>query len=234
MFSLAAALGSEQLLFLFDEPTTGLHFHDVAKLLGAFERLLAAGHSLLVIEHNLDVIRAADWIIDLGPEGGEAGGRLIAAGTPDAMMRNGASHTGRALADDASARDRLAAAGRLRVADAADAAPVTQRMLVPTREAIVVHKAREHNLRDVDVEIPRERFTVVTGVSGSGKSTLAFDIVFAEGQRRYLESLNAYARQFVQPASRPRGRRDLRYPAHGRDRATHEPRRPQEHGRDAD
>ena len=172
----------------------------MAKLLGAFERLLAAGHSLLVIEHNLDVIRAADWIIDLGPEGGEAGGRLIAAGTPEAMMRNGASHTGRALADDASARDRLAAASRLQVADSTVA---TQRLPAPPREAIVVHKAREHNLRDVDVEIPRERFTVVTGVSGSGKSTLAFDIVFAEGQRRYLESLNAYARQFVQPASRP-------------------------------
>ena len=111
-------------------------------------------------------------------------------------MRNGASHTGRALADTASARDRLAAASRLRVEDSTVA---TQRLPAPPREAIVVHKEREHNLRDVDVEIPRERFTVVTGVSGSGKSTLAFDIVFAEGQRRYLE-----------------------------------PRRPQEHGRDAD
>jgi excinuclease ABC subunit A len=194
-----AEKGNAPTLFLFDEPTTGLHFHDVAKLLGAFERLLAAGHSLLVIEHNLDVIRAADWIIDLGPEGGEAGGRLIAAGTPADLMRNAASHTGRALADDASARDRLAAAGRRRVADVA----ATQRLPAPPRESIVVHRAREHNLRDIDVEIPRDRFTVVTGVSGSGKSTLAFDIVFAEGQRRYLESLNAYARQFVQPASRP-------------------------------
>ena len=69
--------------------------------------------------------------------------------------------------------------------------------------AIRVHNAREHNLKNIDVEIPRNQFTVVTGVSGSGKSTLAFDIVFAEGQRRYLESLNAYARQFVQPASKP-------------------------------
>ena len=187
-------------LFLFDEPTTGLHFDDVAKLLGAFERLLAAGHSLLVIEHNLDVIRAADWIVDLGPEGGEAGGRLVAAGTPDAVMRNPASHTGRALVEHAEERARIVAEGRRRVADAPD---VTQRLPSPPREAIVVHNAREHNLRGVNVEIPREQFTVVTGVSGSGKSTLAFDIVFAEGQRRYLESLNAYARQFVQPAARP-------------------------------
>ena len=104
----------------------------------------------------------------------------------------------------------------------------------PLRESIRVHNAREHNSKNIDVEIPRDGFTVVTGVSGSGKSTLAFDIVFAEGQRRYLESLNAYARQFVQPASTARRRRHLRHSADGRDRAAHEPRRPQEHGRDAD
>ena len=72
-----------------------------------------------------------------------------------------------------------------------------------TGTAVVIHNAREHNLKNIDVEIPRDRFTVITGVSGSGKSTLAFDILFNEGQRRYLESLNAYARQFVQPAARP-------------------------------
>src|SRR5690606_33221476 len=68
---------------------------------------------------------------------------------------------------------------------------------------ISVHKAREHNLKNIDVTLPRDKLTVITGVSGSGKSTLAFDLIFGEGQRRYLESLNAYARQFVQPASRP-------------------------------
>ena len=81
--------------------------------------------------------------------------------------------------------------------------PAPLRVADRARDAIVVHRAREHNLRDVDVSIPRDGMTVVTGVSGSGKSTLAFDIVFAEGQRRYLESLNAYARQFVQPSARP-------------------------------
>ena len=84
-------------LFLFDEPTTGLHFDDVAKLLRAFRRLIDAGHSLLVIEHNLDVVRAADWIIDLGPEGGNAGGAVVCVGTPAQVKRVAASHTGRAL-----------------------------------------------------------------------------------------------------------------------------------------
>jgi excinuclease ABC subunit A len=187
-------------LFLFDEPTTGLHFDDVAKLLGAFRRLLDAGHSLVVIEHNLDVIRAADWIIDLGPEGGERGGTLVAEGTPGEIMRREDSHTGRALVEFEAERQRARTAGR---ADLPQLPSPRPRLEEPAREAIVVHKAREHNLRDVDVAIPRSGMTVVTGVSGSGKSTLAFDIVFAEGQRRYLESLNAYARQLVQPAGRP-------------------------------
>ena len=84
-------------LFMFDEPTTGLHFDDVAKLMRAFRKLLAAGHSLIVIEHNLDVISAADWLIDLGPEGGDGGGEIVAAGTPDDVIANARSHTGREL-----------------------------------------------------------------------------------------------------------------------------------------
>ena len=185
-------------LFLFDEPTTGLHFEDIARLLGAFRRLLDAGHSLIVIEHNLDVIRAAEWIVDLGPEGGEAGGTVVACGTPDDLSRYATSHTGRALADYRAAMDGVAPA----VAAVAEPRPaVAPRAAAP--RAITVRNAREHNLRGIDVDIPRDAFTVVTGVSGSGKSTLAFDILFNEGQRRYLESLNAYARQFVQPASRP-------------------------------
>jgi excinuclease ABC subunit A len=195
----APRLGS---LFLFDEPTTGLHFDDVAKLLGAFRRLLDAGHSLLVIEHNLDVIRAADWIIDLGPEGGAAGGEVVSCGTPTQIMCDVASHTGRALSEaDNSGYAVRDTDGAIRYADGSLDGRDTLRPSIPS--AIEIHGAREHNLKNLDVKLGLNKFTVITGVSGSGKSTLAFDILFAEGQRRYLESLNAYARQFVQPASRP-------------------------------
>jgi excinuclease ABC subunit A len=185
----------ERILFLFDEPTTGLHFADIAVLLSAFRELLAGGHSVVVIEHNLDVIAAADWIIDLGPEGGERGGELVCAGTPAEVTAVRASHTGRAL-------KAYARAGNGEAKSAAPQRAGTGRRNLDDR-FIHILRAREHNLRNLDVRIPRDAFTVITGVSGSGKSTLAFDILFAEGQRRYLESLNAYARQFVQPATRP-------------------------------
>jgi excinuclease ABC subunit A len=208
-------------LFLFDEPTTGLHFDDVAKLLRALRKLLAVGHSLIVIEHNLDVIRAADWIVDLGPEGGDAGGELVCAGTPAEVRAHATSHTGKALREYELALTAPSPSqgeggdGGQRTAGANGAHPHPSppphrgrenssphpSLLAP--HCIHVHNAREHNLKNIDVEIPRNRFTVVTGVSGSGKSTLAFDLIFAEGQRRYLESLNAYARQFVQPATKP-------------------------------
>ncbi|HXC48428.1 MAG TPA: excinuclease ABC subunit UvrA [Candidatus Sulfotelmatobacter sp.] len=89
---------NQGILYILDEPTTGLHFDDIAKLLGAFRRLLESGASLLVIEHNLDVIKSADWLIDMGPEGGDQGGKIIATGTPEQVARNAQSHTGRYLA----------------------------------------------------------------------------------------------------------------------------------------
>jgi excinuclease ABC subunit A len=84
-------------LYILDEPTTGLHFHDIALLLRVLHRLRDHGNTVVVIEHNLDVIKTADWIIDLGPEGGDGGGRIVAEGTPEEIARNGASHTGRYL-----------------------------------------------------------------------------------------------------------------------------------------
>ncbi|VTU40607.1 Excinuclease ABC subunit A [Variovorax sp. PBS-H4] len=187
-------------LFLFDEPTTGLHFDDIARLMRALRKLLDAGHSLVVIEHNLDVIRASDWLIDLGPEGGEGGGQVVAVGTPEQVRENGASLTGAALVD----YELAIGPGAYKVAErAARAYAVRARQQAAGREAIQIVHAREHNLKNLSVDIPRGKFSVVTGVSGSGKSTLAFDILFNEGQRRYLESLNAYARSIVQPAGRP-------------------------------
>ncbi|TFH70831.1 excinuclease ABC subunit A [Gammaproteobacteria bacterium LSUCC0112] len=191
-----SAAASKGILFLFDEPTTGLHFHDIHVLLKAFRKLMDAGHSLLIIEHNLDVIRAADWLIDIGPEGGADGGQLIASGTPGWFSAHAQGHTADALLQYEQELQR-SKSGKLPVTSTGSGHTVKR------EAAIQIHHAREHNLKNVDVSIPWNKFTVVTGVSGSGKSTLAFDIVFAEGQRRYLESLNAYARQFVQPAARP-------------------------------
>ncbi|MFN4350666.1 MAG: excinuclease ABC subunit UvrA [Hylemonella sp.] len=199
-------VGKKGTLFLFDEPTTGLHFDDIAKLMRALRKLLDAGHSLLIIEHNLDVMRASDWLIDLGPEGGDAGGELVAVGTPEEVRLHPSSHTGRALREYALAMGEVhevqeGAARFIPQAFTPGHKPVRVKSLAP--DAIQIVNAKEHNLKSLSVNIPRGKFNVITGVSGSGKSTLAFDILFNEGQRRYLESLNAYARSIVQPAGRP-------------------------------
>lgn len=203
------ALAKKGTLFLFDEPTTGLHFDDIAKLMRSLRKLLEAGHSLIVIEHNLDVMRAADWLIDLGPEGGDGGGHVVVAGPPEQVREHPSSHTALALrqyaevfgeadAEVAPAVRDVSATYLARAAQSAAARPPTK-----TRDAIQIVNAKEHNLKNLSVDIPRGQFNVISGVSGSGKSTLAFDILFNEGQRRYLESLNAYARSIVQPAGRP-------------------------------
>jgi excinuclease ABC subunit A len=182
-------------LFIFDEPTTGLHFEDIHTLMRALQRLLEQGHSLLVIEHNMEVIKSADYLIDLGPEGGEAGGAVVAYGTPEEVSQCTASYTGQFLRHYLS----QAATDVYQLAHPqAPALPVST-----NNHAIAISGARHHNLKNIDVRIPRDQLVVITGLSGSGKSTLAFDIVFAEGQRRYMESLSAYARQFLQPLSRP-------------------------------
>ncbi len=197
-------LANKGTLFLFDEPTTGLHFEDISKLMRALRKLMDVGHSLLIIEHNLDVIRASDWLIDLGPEGGEAGGQVCAVGTPDDVKQHPSSHTGLALREYDSAMGLGDNVVREKGRNYAHATPVvTMAAKTPHADSIQIVNAKEHNLKSLSVNIPRGKFSVVTGVSGSGKSTLAFDILFNEGQRRYLESLNAYARSIVQPAGRP-------------------------------
>ena len=179
---LARFLGRRSLarqLIVLDEPTTGLHPADVHGLLVVLDRLVRAGATVVVVEHNLDLIRAADWVVDLGPGSGPDGGRLIYAGAPEGLTAVDASRTGQALLEEADLRPhrRSRKAGRRR------------------DEAITIRNARAHNLQGVDVDIPKGRFSVVTGVSGSGKSSLVIDVLESEARRRFLESLSLYERQ---------------------------------------
>ncbi len=180
-------------LLILDEPTTGLHFSDIENLLGVFGKLVDSGHSLLVIEHNLDVIKSADWIIDLGPEAGKHGGRLVAAGPPEEV----------ATLDTPTADYLREALSPARPRRAAPSSPAPQILGVGTENSITLRGARHHNLKNISLDIPRDRFVVISGLSGSGKSTLAFDILFAEGQRRFLDSMSAYARQFAEQLEKP-------------------------------
>jgi len=187
-------------LFILDEPTTGLHFEDIRLLLAVLQRLVDQGDSLVVIEHNLEVLKCADWIIDLGPEAEREGGRIVAEGTPEKIAATPASHTGKFLLPKLSSRK---SSGRVRETASAYGNARALRRLDAMPQAIQIRGARHHNLKNISVDIALNEMTVVTGLSGSGKSTLAFDLLFAEGQRRYLDSLNAYARQFVEQLERP-------------------------------
>jgi excinuclease ABC subunit A len=183
-------------LYVLDEPTTGLHFADIDMLLKVLHGFADQGNTVLVVEHNLDVVKTADWIIDIGPEGGAGGGELIGAGTPEQLIVDSKkksakrSHTAEALAP------LLSGAGHVALAKA-------KKKPVKEVKAIEVRGASQHNLRNVDASIPRDQMTVFCGPSGSGKSSLAMDTIYAEGQRRYVESLGSYARQFVGQLQKP-------------------------------
>ncbi|HOI96140.1 MAG TPA: excinuclease ABC subunit UvrA [Syntrophobacter fumaroxidans] len=183
-------------LFILDEPTTGLHPHDLQKLVVVLRRLVDLGHSVLVVEHNLDFLKSCDWLIDLGPGGGEHGGEVVATGPPEVVAAHPESCTGRFL------REKLEGAPGAR----AEAAPFDPgedgASGSPSRE-IVIRGAREHNLQVDEIRLPRNEMIVLTGLSGSGKSSLAFDVLFAEGQRRYLECLSAYVRQYFKIMEKP-------------------------------
>lgn len=207
------AKGSHHAMILIDEPTTGLHRADVKRLIDVLQKLVDAGHSLIVIEHNIDLLKCADWIIEIGPEAGSGGGRIVAEGTPEqiaattcetaaylrvALNERGTSNVKHRTSNEAT----RAVAEAQKPFGTKDQILNIGRSLFDVRRSLEVIGAREHNLKNVSVTIPHRKMSVITGVSGSGKSSLAFDVVFAEGQRRFMESMSAYARQFVEQMPR--------------------------------
>ena len=178
-------------IILIDEPTTGLHMQDVEQLISTLKRIVAKGHSVIVVEHNLQVLRAADWILEMGPGAGKEGGKLVASGTPENFKKKNTA-TSRLLFPHLSASNLI------------NSKKNTPTKHIPKGSFLHVVGAKENNLRNLELKIPHHKFVVVTGPSGSGKSSLAFDVVFAEGQRRFMESMSAYARQFVQQMPKPK------------------------------
>lgn len=174
-------------LYLLDEPTTGLHWHDINQLLPLLQRLVDKKNTLIVIEHNLDLIKTADWVIDLGPSGGEGGGKLIGADSPEKIAKL-KTPTGIALQELFSEKTR----------------DLFHPDTPPKEDVIRIKKASQNNLKAVSAKIPRGSITVFTGPSGSGKTSLAFETIYAEGQRRYIDSLSPYVRQFVKALPRPK------------------------------
>jgi excinuclease ABC subunit A len=167
-------------LFVLDEPSSGLHASDVAVLLSGLQQLVAQGSSVWIVEHELALLQSCDHLIELGPGAGLEGGRVVFEGSPEELL---------------SKETKTAAAMR---GFLAPPRAVKQRSNAPHAEAVLrVEGASEHTLKHVSCEVPHGQITVVTGPSGSGKSTLAFDVIAAEGQRRFLETLSPYARQFL-------------------------------------
>ncbi|MCB1081846.1 MAG: ATP-binding cassette domain-containing protein, partial [Chlamydiia bacterium] len=172
-------------LYILDEPTTGLHFHDIKKLIAILQTLVDHGNTVLVIEHNIDLIKTTDYIIDLGPEGGKGGGQILAVGTPEQMAKKD-SPTGEALRPRKKPESRPHA------------------HLQKPLSAITAKGCAQNNLKEISLDIPRGKISICTGPSGSGKSSFAFDTIYAEGQRRYIDSLSSYARQFVKQMPKPK------------------------------
>ncbi len=184
-------------LYIFDEPTTGLHFHDIGQLLTVLHELVERGNSVIVIEHNMDIVKTADWILDLGPEGGNEGGELVAEGHPEKIAKM-KTPTGQAIEEALNHCDIWRSKALLENSQKRRSRPAEG------IRSITIEGAEQNNLKRIDVSIPREKLTICTGPSGSGKTSLAFDTVYAEGQRRYIESLSPYARQFVKQMPKPK------------------------------
>lgn len=190
-------------LYILDEPTTGLHFEDVNKLLTILHRLVDEGNTVVVVEHNLEVINSSDYLIDLGPEGGIDGGQIVAVGTPEEVKKIPESYTGQALHGEYDLWKSLDSEPIVNE-DGDIAQDLIDQKQAEMRKSILVQGAGENNLKNINIEIPHQKLTTFTGVSGSGKTSLALDTIYAEGQRRYIETLSTYARQFIGSMDKPK------------------------------
>ncbi|MEA3494695.1 MAG: ATP-binding cassette domain-containing protein, partial [Bacteroidota bacterium] len=165
-------------LFIFSEPTTALHFYDIQVLMNVFEKLLQKGNTIILIEHNEDVIKNSHHIIDLGPKSGNKGGELNFSACFNDFLKSSKSLTANFL------KQKIQAVSFEKTID-------------KSKKNIILKGVSTNNLKNIDVEIPYNKHTVITGRSGSGKSSLAFDTIFVEAQNRFTESFPAYIRQFV-------------------------------------
>src|SRR5258708_4320874 len=186
--------GTGRTLYILDEPTTGLHFDDVNKLLEVLHGFTALGNTVVVIEHNLDVIQTADWVIDLGPDGGAGGGAIVPEAPPEAVAQVDASHTGQALrvlldqgTTTRGRRRKIPLFAREKAADVKRNGRASSELGLA---AIAVRGARQHNLKGIDVDIPRHKMTVCSGPSGSGKSSFAIATLYADAQTRHVQTLS--------------------------------------------
>jgi excinuclease ABC subunit A len=211
---LATQIGSQLVgvLYILDEPSIGLHQRDNNKLIRTLERLRDLGNTVLVVEHDEQMMREADWLVDMGPGAGEHGGHVVAEGTAKQVARNKKSITGQFLSGE-----RVIAIPQRREHD---------------NGALVVHGAREHNLKSVDVEVPVGKFVCVTGVSGSGKSTLVNEVIYKAlanrlmrtktkpGEHDSVEGIDAFDK-VIEIDQRPIGRTPRSNPATYTDLFTH-------------
>jgi len=177
---------------LLDEPTVGLHLQDVKHLIKTLELLKEDGHTIIIVEHHPEVMLCADHIVELGPEGGEKGGYLLYQGDLKGLLK-AETPTSKAL------KEYLSPHGFTNLKESKPVLPEQSR----EEKVISLRGVKHHNLKNLDLDLPREKLIIVTGVSGSGKSTLAFDVIFSEGQRRFLETLPGYFRQFIKVHEEP-------------------------------
>ncbi|MEI6242591.1 MAG: excinuclease ABC subunit UvrA, partial [Chlamydiota bacterium] len=177
---------TQKTLYILDEPTTGLHFHDLKKLIHVLQELIEKGNSVLVIEHNLDFILAADYIIDMGPYAGNKGGKIVGEGTPE-YLSTLSTPTGIALKESKKKHKFK-----------------QKKISEPFPQSMHIKNAEENNLQKISLSLPHQQIIAFCGPSGSGKSSLALDTIHAEGERRYIEALPPYVRQFLKQRPKPK------------------------------